>query len=158
MAKFFTPYSGELRSSIARTGSKFSNEYAEVVNKDGELVIGKIGEKNTWAMTQEAREPDIYQLIQESAVDPIALHNQAVDIEELVDDFTSVPRTIAEAHDVMKRGERAFYDLPLEVRDEFNGSYRKMMRSIEDGTFNDRVLKYVPKKADSEVKDGESEK
>lgn len=160
MSKFFVPYSGKHRSGLCCTGSKLDNEYCEVINRDGEIVVAKTGLVNNWAKTQESRESDIYELIEQSGVDPLVLHNQQVDIEGMVDDFTAFPRTLAEAHEVMMKGERAFYELPLDVRNEFGGSSRRMMRSIEEGTFAERVQKYIPKKVEnvSEVKDGQSEK
>lgn len=156
MPKFYTQYNRPLPKSTP-AGSPETPEYGEVINDDGEIEIAQTGVIPTYQLTQECKPLDIYSILKQSGVpDPLSLEQFAAFDEAMIIDFTSAPRSLADAQMMVIKGQRAFDELPLVVRDEF-GSAGRMIRSLEDGTFKARVSKFLPKKAsdvpESEVKD-----
>lgn len=146
MLKFFTQYNRPLASPTS-PGSPESPEFGEVINDDGEIEIAQTGIIPTYQLTQECKPADVYSILKQSGVpDPLSLDNMVQFDEDLIVDFTSAPRSLADAQMMLIKGQRAFDELPMVVRDEF-GSAGKMLRSLEEGTFKDRVSKFLPKKA-----------
>lgn len=142
MTKFYTPYNPAPRKS-APTGDMFRETFGQVIDEDGNLTVDKTGIENMYQMTQEAKPASLYDLIESSQVDPVLLRHSIDVNEEMIQDFTSMPRTLAEAHNLILRGQRAYDSLPVEVRDEF-GSAGKMMSSLADGSFRSRIEKFIP--------------
>lgn len=158
MLNFFTPFSRP-KTEPAPSGSRFIPEYAQVVNEDtGDFEIRQIGLKDTYALTQESCPDDIVTLLKKTGVEDLDL-GQIQDMKEYLEsevkDFVSAPRDLAEAHNLILKARRSYDNLPPDVRDEFR-SPGLMMKSLEDGTFADRIGKFLPKVAEapqSEVKD-----
>lgn len=149
MPKFYTPYNPAPRKA-APSGSPIRDTYGEVLDEEtGKIVIGKTGSENMYEMTQEAKPVDLYDLIEGSGVDPVLLSQKIEIDEQLVNDFTSMPRTLAEAHMMIIKGQRAYDELPVQVRDEF-GSPAALLSSLSDGSFRKRMEKFLPQQ---EVKD-----
>lgn len=146
MPKFYTQYNRPL-ATPSTSGLPESPEFGQVINDDGEIEIAQTGVVPTYQLTQECKPLDIYSILKQSGVpDPLALDNLVEFDENMIVDFTSAPRSLADAQMMLIKGQRAFDELPMVVRDEF-GSAGKMMRSLEDGTFRDRVSKFIPKQA-----------
>ena len=122
----------------------------------GDKKLEVVGKVNMYEKTQLSRPDDLYTLLQKSGVEPSAIESLKVTkayASSLLEDFCSAPRTLVEAHEVIHRAEQSFDQLPLEVKAEFDNSSGKMLKALEDGTFESRVARFYPKsKIEEEVK------
>lgn len=157
MTKFFTPYVNRPSTRPCASGSRFRDTYGETLDDDGQVIVAKTGKVDQYQMTQEAKPLDIYGILEQSGVDVNNIASQVEFDEEMITDFTSAPRTLAEAHMLMRKGEDSYMSLPIEVRDEF-GSPAKFITSLQDGTFRDRLKKFLPVQPEKVVDHGQSEK
>ena len=61
-------------------------------------------------------------------------------LNDVVADFTTVSN-LGELYSGTKRLENAFYDLPIEVREEFNSDLKQFVRGIGTPDFHDKLEK-----------------
>lgn len=154
MPKFFTPYVNRPGRCITDPGSHYVDVFGEVVDKKtGEVKVDVVGSRDAYLATQEAKGLDVYGVLEQCGVDPIG---DPAPLAQLINedfvDYTSAPRTLQEAHALIKKGQTAFDQLPVEIKREFDGSAAAMMKSLQDGTIEKRLARFLPAK-ESEVKD-----
>lgn len=121
--------------------SKFVTTYSIQINKDtGKKELVESGKTNIYEMIQASKE--------ETMVYNILKRFQNGDIEALTKtkgvygDFTSAPRTLAEAQQLLINAESHFNELPLEIRREFNMSASEYLASLTNGKFEQIISKY----------------
>lgn len=130
----------------AKSGTDTVPVYSYVIDeKTGREELRKTGEDCLYLKTQESRPDDIYTLLKNSGVEPSDIESLKVTAqysEQLIDDFTSAPRTLMEAHNVIRRARDSFLQLPLNVREEFGNDPGNMLSSLVDGSFEKRVSRF----------------
>lgn len=140
MSKFFSLTSGRKPVAVP-LGDKEVTEYHYEVDKDtGERKLVENELKFNW-----------YQKIQEARVgtsmqEILSRYANGDDsvigkIEKSYQDFTSAPRTLAEAYQMISNAERDFKTLPSDVKELFNNDVQQFMSSIGDGTLIDKLSK-----------------
>lgn len=107
--------------------------------KYGGLALKKVGTIPTYQMVQAAKAScDLVNVI-ESVAHPnqFDVLNQE-GLNEVVMDFTGASN-LGDLYMATKRIENSFYDLPLEVREEFGSDLKQFVREIGTQSFHDKV-------------------
>lgn len=147
--KFFTPYNNRPPQGGSAVGGRVDPEYGEVLNDQGRVEIQRVSFKNRFAETQEAKTPDVYDMLRDTGMDPDRVMTASANLEGLVDDFASVPRSIPEAVLLHKKAEASFLNLPLEVRAEFDNDPGVLLASLSDGSFALKMAKFIKGKEEN---------
>lgn len=105
----------------------------------GGVCLKKCGEIPLYDMIQANRVNCDFAAVMENIVknDPTSVLD-VNSLNDVVADFTTVTN-LGELYSSTKRIENAFYDLPLEVRQEFNSDLKQFVRSIGTDDFNSKV-------------------
>lgn len=131
-------------------GRRYVEDFQRLTDPEtGEKKLEVVGKIDMYEKTQLAKPDDLYTLLKKSGVEPSDVESLRVTkeySETLIDDFVSAPRTLLEAHEVIQKAERSFDELPLEVKAEFDNSSGKMLKSLQDGTFENRLSKFIAPK------------
>lgn len=107
--------------------------------KSGGLALKKVGVTPTYQMVQAARASCDLANVIESVQHPnqFDVLNQE-GLNEVVVDFTGASN-LGDLYVATKRIENSFYDLPLEVREEFNGDLKQFVREIGTQSYHDKL-------------------
>lgn len=62
-------------------------------------------------------------------------------------DFTNIPTNLACVLNAKETAKQGFFGLPAEVRELFNNDFALFIRSIEDGTYEQRLIDYARSKS-----------
>lgn len=126
---FDTQYSDRPRVA-ANPGSRIRPLFSPEVDKQGRLELVQTGQENLYEYIQShAQSVDInYIMAMYQRGDVDALER----VQGLYTDVTGLPKTYAEMLNTIIKGEDAFMDLPLEVRQKFNHSFYEWMASMDD--------------------------
>lgn len=107
--------------------------------KHGGLALKKVGTVPTYQMVQAAKAScDLVNVIESVS------HPNQFDVldqeglNEVVVDFTGASN-LGDLYVATKRIENTFYDLPLEVREEFNGDLKQFVREIGTQSYHDKI-------------------
>ncbi|MCI9476501.1 MAG: hypothetical protein HFE71_08540 [Emergencia sp.] len=127
----YTKNTAEITSSV---GSSMQPSYKMTVEKDGQRVLKHVGETDLYAEIQSHKDScDINYILQRFAQgDQTALSK----IQGVYGDFTQMPTTLAELQQRVVDAESLFYNLPVDVRAEFNHSPSEFYAQIGTDKFN----------------------
>ena len=139
-------------------GTPFINTYQEVIDKkSGKLKLEKIGEHNVYEEIQlDAESCKIENILHAVAMGDLnALHQR----EATYCDATTMPKTLREAQDLVIRLKDEFYNMPLDVRKEFQNSpemYVSLMGTEKFkeimAPYNEKIAKIAQEKSDKEYR------
>lgn len=62
-------------------------------------------------------------------------------------DFADVPTNLAQVLNAKESAQSSFFKLPGEIRELFNNDFTEFIRSVEDGTYQQRLIDYASRKA-----------
>lgn len=120
-------------------GDRVIDKFALDFPDRGGLALKKIGEKPIYELIQSERANCDLQAVLESCVHSNQYSVLGQDsLNDLVCDFTTCTN-LGELYAGTKRIENAFYDLPIEVRENFDSDLKKFVRAIGTDDFNNLV-------------------
>lgn len=122
MATQTIPYKtmyGEKEFKAAPTGTRYDQKYRIEYSKTGHKLIVPDGTTDRYAIIQShSEECNIENIIAKSKLDPSVLNRKVGQYG----DFTKMPKSLAEAQNMIVGIKQEFYKLPIEVREKFNNS------------------------------------
>lgn len=121
-------------------GTRYRNLYQETTDKKGRLCLEKIGEEDLYAIIQEdADSADIHKILQAVARGDLAALQQR---EAVYMDATTMPNNLMDAQNFVIKAKNEFYDLPMEIRKEFDNSPEEFVANIGTKKYLDVMSKY----------------
>lgn len=126
-------------------GTEKIDIYSEAIDKDGRVYLKKIEETNIYQKIQASlEETQTYNILEKflQSGDASIINKR----EGIYGNFTNIPNTPIELQNTIMRAEREFEELDKDVRAEFENNVGMFKQSILDGTFNDKMSKYLEKK------------
>lgn len=120
----------------------------EYDNNGAKVVIVK-GIEDRYAQAQVHKEmADVNNIVKRYTEGDIMALNKA---KTMYGDFTTTPKTLMDAMNMVQNGKEMFEKLPLEIRKEFNHDPEQFVRAIGTEKFNKLI--YPEKIAAEEVKE-----
>lgn len=106
----------------------------------GKKELKETGKTNIYEMIQASKEETlIYNILKRFQEGDIEALNKT---QGIYGDFTNMPRTLAEAQQLLIDTEKSFNNLPIEIRREFNMSTSEYLASLSNGKFETVMEKY----------------
>lgn len=113
---------------FAKPGQRFRDTYHSVVTDNGAVELEKDGVDDVYAFIQSHRDSvDINKLLQRYARGDVSALMQR---QGSYGDFTTFPKTYAEALQAVIDAENMFMDLPVEVREKFGHDSNQFIAQI----------------------------
>ena len=110
---------GEKEFGTNPTGTRYDQKYRIEYSKTGHKIIVKDGTTDRYAIVQShADETNIETIIAKSKLDPSVLNKRVGQYG----DFTKVPKSLADAQNMIVGIKQEFFELPVEIREKFNNS------------------------------------
>lgn len=131
--------------------SKIVPTYSLQINKDtGKKELKETGKTNVYELIQASKEETmVYNILKRFESGDLDALNKT---KGIYGDFTSMPRTLAEAQQLVIDTEKQFNELPIEIRREFNMSASEYLASLTNGKFEAIMSKYAKKEEKTEQK------
>lgn len=108
-------------------GDRFVIEYEPTVEPNGRITIHPVGKKDLFQEIQSWRDQtDMHYVLQQMALGQYPQRDSV-----MYGDFTEAPENMQQAMQMMINAEIAFYQLPLEVRKQFDNDYKQWMMSAQ---------------------------
>lgn len=126
------------------TGDEFLDIYQEQVDSKGKRILKKIGQTNVYEKIQADKDNAvIYNIIEKymQTGDESLLQKR----NSYYGEFINMPGTPIELQNQLLMADRAFYELDKDVRAEFNNDAGEFKASIMNGSFEQRMNKFVKK-------------
>lgn len=123
---------------ISNSGSPIHVLYSAKVEKDGTVVLEKVGEENTDEMIQAAKASTDIETI-------ISYFNQTGDETVLnrysknYGDFTKIPKTLAEFLQLRIDSENFFNALPAEIKQQFDNDSNKFFAQAGEESWYKKI-------------------
>lgn len=112
------------------TGDAWKVLYSPIVHDDGVIELVESGKQNCYEEIQSHKDSvDIHVLLAQYRNGDTDVLTQRQGVYE---DIVGMPKSYAEMFQKIKDGEKAFYQLPVEVRDKFDQSFEKWL--IQSGS------------------------
>lgn len=126
------------RKVVQNPGSPIKTLYGPVFDKDGVMSLQETGKHNLYAEIQShADSVDIHVLLQQYAQDgDEGIFSR---LQGAYGDFTQMPKTFAEALNVMLAAEQYFNGLPVETRAQFGHSFQQFIASMDAPDWTSRM-------------------
>lgn len=120
-------------------GTKIVPTY-EMEIKNGKKRLVKTGTTNIFEKIQQYKEEcDINTIIKRCMMGDTSVLNRG---HAKYGDFTNQPKNINEYYMMNQKAEKAFYELPVELRKEFDHSYEKYLDEMQNGTAQKKIDKH----------------
>lgn len=145
MSRYFTTY--EHPETVSnKMGSPYEAKYQEYVDDNGKLTVIVSSYTNRYKKIQtHADQCNIENILHAVAMgDLSALRNQDI----TYGDSTNMPKSLMEAQNLVIRMKNEFFDMPYEVRKEFNNSPEMYVHMMGTPEFNEIMAPYNKKVAD----------
>lgn len=116
-------------SFVTNSGSPFHVLYSSKVLGNGKVELLESGKEDIQELIDSYRDTTDMSFI----VHQLMLGNESVvNVRSgaMYGDFTSVPSSLAEAQQMMIDAENAFYELPLDVRSQFDNDWMKWQSTV----------------------------
>lgn len=133
------------------SGNNLLPQYKETLNKDGQTVLKKTGDKDIYQIIQASlEETQVYNILEKflQTGDETVLKRR----DGIYGNFIDIPTSPIELQNTIMRAENEFNELDREVRAEFDNDVGVFKQSILDGSFNNRMSKYISKKQQAKMK------
>lgn len=137
---------------FSEPGSMIEKTYEGYYDLDGVLQLKETGEHNIYLDTQADRDAcDVNILVAKyMAGDETALNK----VKGYYADISNLPTNIHDAYNLIKRAERDFEALPVEVKERFDNTFEKFLFTAGDPEWYQKTGIEQPIKTDeNEVKD-----
>ena len=110
-------------SFVSNPGDRYRIEFSPLVQPDGSIELVESGKIDIQEYIDSFREQtDMSYVIQQLSIGNTSVLSQK---EPMYGDFTNMPKTYAEALQLVIDREAEFMKLPKEVRNEFDNDFRK---------------------------------
>lgn len=141
----------EHKRFYANKGTEEIPTYEVRLTNNGHKVLKKTGTRNIYNQIQEAKdECDVLEINRRAIMgDPNAIQ-KIQNTGERYGDMTTIPTSILEAKQMIIDVEKAFNELPINVRKEFNNSVDEFMAGTTNGKVKEVFEKIAPKKQEVE--------
>lgn len=136
------------------SGTKIVRDLKLDYDEKGRERLVVCGEKDVYADVQAYKDGCIIQNIVRRYLDgatDTGIGVVQVDETLPVSDFTTMPKTMMEAHNIMVSAERSFAQFPAAVKREYHNNWREFLAAFDSGEF---AAKFGLK--DNKVKEGAS--
>jgi len=101
--------------------------YSSKVMEDGTINLVPCGKEDTQEIIDShAEETDMHYIMEQLSMGNVSVLNSK---QPMYGDFTEAPKDMRHAMQILIDGEKAFYDLPLDVRQKFDNDFRKYIVS-----------------------------
>lgn len=128
------------------SGDRYANNYQEEIDEYGKIGVVVSGKTDVYAMIQsEAESCKIENILKAASLGDTSGLMQR---EATYVDCTSMPKTLMEAQNLVVKMKQEFYELPLEVRKEFDNSPEMYVSEMGTETFKEKLAPYNKKIAD----------
>lgn len=118
-------------------GDRLRQLYNAEFDREGNLQLVEAGTEDTYDFIQShADSVDINIILKRFAAGEVDVMSRA---QGVYGDFTNMPSTYADMLNVVIAGERAFNDLPIETRAQFDHSYQKWLVAMDSPDFAERM-------------------
>lgn len=140
---FFTQW-GELPpKKFTPEGSIYENKYAEEINENGKKALKVTGQTNIYEIIQQDLENvNIYNILNRLSRGDLTALNQR---EGTYIDCTNMPTTLMDYQNIVLKAKQEFYELPVEVRKEFDNSPEQYVSEMGTQSFLDKLAPYNEK-------------
>ena len=141
--RFYTAYGNHPVLPPNNAGKEYENDYKERINEDGYLSLEKVGETNVYAKIQtDLESTKIENILHAVAMGDLrALQKR----EAMFMDCTEMPKNLMEAQNIVLKAKQEFYELPLEVRKEFDNSPELYVSQMGTKEYMDKLAPYMQK-------------
>lgn len=143
LLRFYTIYGKHPVYKGNAAGSKYESDYKERINEDGYKAIEKVGQTNIYAKIQADLEATKIENILHAVAmgDLRALQSR----EAMYMDLTEMPKNLMEAQNIVLKAKQEFYELPLEIRKEFDNSPELYVSQMGTKEYIDKLSPYINK-------------
>lgn len=142
-------------SFVTDPGSRYHIIYDPVVKPDGTIVLEESGKDDIQEFIDSFRDQtDMTFILKRMALGDLSVLTQKT---PMYGDFTNMPKTYAEALQLVMDAEKQFMLLPLDVRNKFDNDYRKWFATSGSDVWMESMAPVLPQKeTEEEVKSDES--
>lgn len=131
------PYREKAGRVFSSVGRSVKDLYSPMVRKDGVIELVKSGEKDLYSEIQSHKDSvDIHVLLAQYANGDL---NALEKRQGIYEDIVGMPKSYAEMFQRIKDGERAFYGLPVDVREKFDHSFEKWLITVGQQDWFDKM-------------------
>ena len=124
-------------------GSKYANKYSEQLDEYGKKKLIVVGKTNIYEMIQQDLEDcNIYNILNRVANGEFSALKQR---EGTYIDCTNMPTTLMEYQNIVLKAKEEFYELPIEVRKEFDNSPEMYVSQMGTEEFLNKLAPYNEK-------------
>lgn len=118
----FKSYYDRPESTPTATGTMYDNTYTVEIGKTGHKVLAKTGKTNRYDKVQLHKEECLVEnILVRASMDPSLLEKK---VGQYID-TTKMPKTLAEAQNIIIKAKNEFAALPIELRRKFDNSPEK---------------------------------
>lgn len=104
--------------------------YSSKVMEDGTINLVPCGKEDIQEIIDShAEETDMHYIMEQLAMGNVSVLNSK---QPMYGDFSQAPQDMRHAMQIMIDGERAFYQLPVDIRQKFDNDFRKFI--VSSGT------------------------
>ena len=133
------------------SGSNLIPIYSETIDKQGKTYLKKIGNTNIYEKIQASlEETKVYNILEkfEKTGDPSILNRR----QGVYGDFSNIPKSPIEIQNIILRAEKEFNSLDKDVRQAFENDVGMFKQSIMDGSFEEKMQKFIKSKTQATTK------
>lgn len=148
--KFKTEFNrDEFEDAYSNAGDQYLPQYIEAIDKHGRTYLKENGKTNVYEKIQASlEETKTYNILERYAQTGDA--NILVRRESIFGDFTDIPTTPIELQNLIMKAGSQFEQLDKDVRAAFDNDAGIFKQSILDGSFEERIAKFKPRKPQTE--------
>ena len=142
--KYQTEWDREIFYSPA--GEELQPVYKRTVDKDGKTIVKEVKKTNIYEKIQAAHEDTkVYNILEKYiATGDTSLLNK--EPTSLFIDTTILPQNEMELHQITIEAEDTFRKLDRKIKEEFNNDVNQFKAAVLNGTLDNRLEKFRPKK------------
>lgn len=110
---------------VTNSGETERVVYTSKVMENGTILLTPCGKENIKEYINSfVDQTDINYIVQQLSMGNVSVLNNR---SPMYGDFTEAPKDLRHAMQIMMDGEKAFYQLPLDVRQKFNNDFRQWL-------------------------------
>lgn len=122
---------------VTESGDRYHTIYEPIVNPDGTISLVESGKEDIQAKIDSYKDQtDISFIVKKLAQGDFSVLSQK---EPMYGDFTTMPKTYAEALQLTIDAEKRFYELPLETRNKFDNDYKQWFAQAGSDSWIERM-------------------
>ena len=131
-------------------GERYRTIYKANVRKDGIIELIEDGKEDLQEKYNSMRDvTDMSYILKQMSLGDTSVLNRSAGV---YGDFTKMPKTMAEAMQLMIDAERAFLELPLDIRNNFDNDYQIWLATAGEEDWS-KKMNFIEDKVVEEVKE-----